>query len=379
MSTERREVPLCRPSIGEAEIERVVEVLRSGWLTHGEYNQKMERTFAEYIGVEHAVAMSSCTAALQVALLANDIRGEVIVPTFTWVASANSVVTTGGTPVFCDVDGPTRNTTAELLAAHITPRTEAVMPVHYGGQPCNMTEIVALCERHGLLLIEDSAETLGGSWRGVQAGAFGLGCFSFFPTKNITTGEGGMLTCKDQRTADNVRALIAHGISSSTFAREKRSRPWLRAATFAGYNFRMPNPLAALGYEQMLRVDDFNTRRVALAKRYDDALADLPQVRTPVVVDGATHAYQMYTVEVDAAIRDGVLAKLREQGVGASVHFAPVVHLQPLYAERGGRPGMFPVAERLAEELITLPMFPDMSEDDQDWVIDCLKRAVASA
>lgn len=378
--TERREVPLCRPSIRAKEIEAVVEVLQSGWLAHGEYNHRFEEAFAQLLGVPHAISMNSCTSALEVALKVTRIQGEVIVPSMTMVATANAVVTSGATPVFCDVDGPTRNATADTIEARITPQTEAVIPVHYGGQPCRMDEIVRLCEKHSLLLVEDSAETLGATWKGRQAGSFGVGCFSFFPTKNITTGEGGMLTCHDDEFARKARALISHGIASTTLARERAIRPWLRAAEMAGHNYRMANPLAALGYYQLQRLEELNRRRIALAARYDELLTRLaPAVQTPVVAEGATHVYQMYTVEIGNGLRDRVVHYLRTRGVGASVHFDPPVHLQPYYLERGGHEGMLPVTERLAKALITLPMYPDMTEAEQDRVVHCLREALETA
>lgn len=366
-------VPLCRPSIGSDEIETVVNVLRSGWLAHGKYNYKFEKAFAHLIGVPHAISMNSCTSALEIALKIAEIKGEVILPSFTWVATANAVIMAGATPVFCEVDRATRNVTAETIAPLITSRTEALIVVHYGGQPCQMDNIVKLCEEQGLLLVEDSAETLGATWKGIKAGSFGIGCFSFFPTKNITTGEGGMLTCKDSRFAEKARALIAHGISSTTFAREKQDKPWLRAAEMAGHNYRMPNPLAALGYQQLQRLEEFNKKRQMLASIYDKELACFsPVIKTPLVKQGATHVYQMYTIEVTDGSRDRLANSLRNQGVGVSVHFDPPVHLQPFYLERGTRKGMLPVTEKLASELITLPLYPDMSTKDQGRVIACL-------
>ena len=374
-----KNVPLCRPSIGDEEIEAVVSVLKSGWLAHGDYNRKFEDAFAERLGVAHAISMNSCASALEISLQANGIDGEVIIPAMTWVATANAVVTTGAVPVFCEVDRATRNVTADIIAACITPRTQAVMVVHYGGQPCAMDAITELCDRHGLLLIEDSAETLGATWNGTPAGAFGIGCFSFFPTKNITTGEGGMFTCRDDGLAGKVRALISHGIASTTLAREREERPWLRAAEMAGHNYRMPNPLAALGYHQLQKLDDLNARRQALARVYDERLGLWGNlVRTPRVAEGAAHVYQMYTVEVEAAQRDGVITQLRENGVGASVHFDPPVHLSPFYRNMGWGEGMLPETERLAGELITLPIYPDMTAEDQDWVVECLGKAIGA-
>ena len=372
----KRNVPLARPSIKQGEIEAVVETLESGWLAHGEYNHKFEQAFAAMLGVPHAISMNSCTSALEVALKVYGIKGEVILPSFTFVATANVVVTNGGTPVFCEVDEATRNVTAETIAEKVTPHTEAIIVVHYGGQPCQMGEIVQLCEKHGLLLIEDSAETIGATWRGKMAGSFGLGCFSFYPTKNITTAEGGLLTCFDEEIDRKARAIISHGIMSATIDREKTAKPWQRAAELAGHNFRMPNPLAALGYHQILRLEEMNAQRVALAGRYDKLLADLaPVIVTPVVLEGATHVYQMYTVLVENASRDGILSYLRAHGVGASVHFDPPVHLQPYYLRHHEVDGPLPVTEKLAKQLITLPIYPDMSHEDQDWVVECLRNA----
>ena len=374
---EKRDVPLCRPSIGQVEIDAVVETLKSGWLAHGKYNHKLEEAFTDLLGVPHAISMNSCTSALEVALKVSGIKGEVIIPSFTFVATANVVVTNGGTPVFCEVDEATRNVTAETIAEKITPKTEAVIIVHYGGQPCQMDDIVQLCEEHDLLLIEDTAETIGATWNGKMAGSFGLACFSFYPTKNITTAEGGILTCFDDEFNQKARALISHGIMSTTYEREKVKRPWLRAAVMPGHNFRMPNPLAALGYHQILRLDEMNTKRIALAKRYDKLLAKFSSViTTPIVAEGATHVYQMYTIMVDEGIRDGMVNYLRERGVGASVHFDPPVHLQPYYLENYQVKEGLPVTEKLSKQLITLPIFPDMSEDDQDWVVECIANAL---
>lgn len=374
---ERRNVPLARPSITQEEIDTVVEVLKSGWLAHGEYNHRFEEAFAEKIGVPHAISMNSCTSALEAALQAANIRGEVIIPSFTWVATANVVILARAKPIFCEIDPATRNVTAETIAEKITPQTEAVIVVHYGGQPCPMDEITALCERHGLFLIEDSAETIGATWNNRQAGSYGVGCFSFFPTKNITTAEGGMLTCKNDAFNKKVRGLIAHGVLSTTLAREKIERPWLRAAEMAGHNFRMPNPLAALGYGQIQRLDEMNAKRIQLADRYNQKLESLrATIQLPYVAPEATHVYQMYTILAPTDTRDQLLNFMRENGVGASAHFDPPVHLQPFYTEQGWKEGDLPITEELAKRIITLPIYPDMTEEEQDWVIYCLTNGL---
>ncbi|MBN85978.1 MAG: spore coat polysaccharide biosynthesis protein SpsC [Dehalococcoidia bacterium] len=311
------------------------------------------------------------------ALLANDIRGEVIVPSMTWVATANVVLRTGGTPVFCEVDPASRNVTADLIADQISDKTEAVIIVHFAGMPCQMDEIVDLCQQKGLLLVEDSAETLGATWNGKQAGSFGVGCFSFFPTKNITTGEGGMFTCDDEILAQKARTLIGHGVSKTTFEREKVERPWIRAAKVAGHNYRMPNPLAALGYSQMVKLDAMNSRRQAIADVYNAALHGLsPHLKIPEVVSGATHVYQMYTLRVNSEIRDEFVRSLRASGIGASVHFDPPVHLQPCYLDLGMHEGMLPTTELLARELVTLPMYPGMSAEERDAVVSAVKGQI---
>ena len=366
-------VPLCRPSIAPEEIELVAQVLRSGWLAEGDYNRRFEAAVAARAGATHAVSLNSCTSALELALQATGVRGEVLVPSFTFVASANAVACAGATPVFCEVDAATRNVTAALLRERLTPRTEAVMVVHFGGQACAMDEIVRLCQERHLLLVEDSAETLGASWRGQPAGSFGVGCFSFFPTKAVTTGEGGMLVCRDESLARKVRALASHGIASSTLDRSRAERPWWREAQSVGHNYRLPQPLAALGWAQMQRLDELNARRLERARRYDRELAALaPDLLTPEVQDGATHVYQMYTVRVGGGRRDALVRGLRERGVEASVHFQPPVHLHPAHRSAGGGPGSLPCCEHLAEEILTLPLFPDLTDEEQGFVIAAL-------
>ena len=245
-------IPLCIPNIDEKEIERVKEVLLSGWLAHGPQNKELEEEFSKYIGVKHAVALNSCTSALQLAIEAQDLKGDVIVPSFTFVASGNAIVTAGCTPVFSEIDYDTCNLDPSKIEENINEKTVGIMPVHYAGQSCKMDEIMEIAEKHDLAVIEDSAETIGGTYNGKIAGSFGTGCFSFFPTKNMTTGEGGMLTTNDEDLARTVNTFKGHGISSTTWGREKEKRPWIRAAILAGYNFRMSDVLAAIGVEQQI-------------------------------------------------------------------------------------------------------------------------------
>jgi perosamine synthetase len=367
-------VPLCLPDITKKEVDIVSKVLLGGWLAHGEYNKKFEQLFANMLGVVNAITMNSCTSALEIALKSSGITQEVIIPSMTFVATANAVINSGCTPVFCDVDLATRNVTARDISERISPRTEAVIVVHYAGQPCNMDEITKLCQDKKLLLIEDSAETLGAKWNGKQAGSFGIGCFSFFPTKNITTAEGGIFTTNDNDLAERARALISHGIVQS----HHKSKPWNREALYAGHNYRMPNPLAAIGYIQLQKIDELNNKRIMLAKYYNDSFSKLDGlVKYPIVLDGAEHVYQMYTIEVSQEIRDDLVEYLNDCGIGASVHFDPPVHTQLLYNKYVKKDTILDNTEQLARTLITLPMYPSMTLNQIDYIVESMRKFIS--
>lgn len=360
-------IPLCVPDLGEEEIAAVVEVLRSGWLAHGPKNKELEQLFTEYLGVPHAVSLNSCASALFLAVKAAGVRGEVILPSFTFAASANAPAAAGARCVFAEVDYETCMLDPAAVEAAVTRETEALMVVHFAGQLAEMDLLAAVAKKHGLLLIEDSAEALGATYKGKKSGAWGAGCFSFWATKNITTGEGGLYTSKDEKHAAAVRTLSGHGIASTTLAREKREKPWLRAATVPGYNCRLSNILAALGCVQMKKLDRMNTARRRLAARYGELL-DPELFDLPVEAPGRKHVYQMYTVKLKRGERTAFLARLREKGIGASVHFDPPVHLQPYYVETVKTPpGALPVTEKLAARLVTLPIYPAMSAAEVEY------------
>jgi perosamine synthetase len=327
-------------------------------LAHGVHNEEFERKFASYIGVKHAITMNSCTSALFISIMQLGIKREVIVPSFTFVASVNAIVTAGAIPVFADVDYHTRNITAKNIEPLINDSTEAIMVVHYGGHPCKMDEIMQLAQKHGLAVIEDCAESIGAKFNGLMVGSIGnCGCFSFFPTKNITTGEGGMFVTNDDSLAAAVRTSISHGISKDTLKRSKLDKPWLREAIMPGYNFRMCNILAALGNKQMDRIDFLNDKRREHSFYLNDRLKGLG-IDLPIEEPYAKHTYQMYTICVDKNIRDSLLVSLRSQGIQASVHFDPPVHLQDYYLKHGFVRTELPVTEKLSKSIITLPMFP---------------------
>ncbi len=366
-------VDLSKPDITKDEISNVIEVLESGWLAPGKYNNLFEDSFKELIGSKYALSMNSCASALEVAIKANEITGEVIVPSFTWVASVNAIVNNGATPVFCDIDFETRNVTAEHIKPLINSKTEAVMVVHFAGQPCVMDEIKKLCDDNGLLLIEDSAETLGAKSNNQQAGSFGIGCFSFFPTKNITTGEGGMFTCNDELTYKKAKSLIGHGIGSTTYERTNKVA-WYREAVSSGHNFRMSNIHAAIGYSQFGRLQDMNNKRKNAADIYNQLLRNSELVITPKVNDNVEHVYQMYTITVDKKIMNKLVENLNKMNIGASVHFDPPVHLQEYYKNFEVRENL-KNTEKLSNSIVTLPMYVNISEEEIHYVVDSLQKS----
>ena len=373
-------LPYNQPSIDEDEIQAVVETLRSGWITTGPRAAEFEGRFAAYTGAAHAVALSSATAGLHLALIAAGVGpgDEVILPVYTFTACAHVVVHLGATPVFVDSSPDDLNIDPACVERAVTRRTKAVMAVHFAGQPCRMDELLALAAARGLFLLEDAAHAVGARYRGRMVGGIGdATAFSFYATKNLTTGEGGMLTTNREDVAETALLYALHGMSRDAWKRYGRGAAWYYEVVAPGYKYNMSDIQAALGLGQLARLEERNARRAALARRLTDALAGCDAVETPSVRPEIEHAWHLYTIRLRAGAlridRAQFIEELAARGIGASVHFIPL-HLQPFYRETfGTRAGSFPVAESAYERLISLPLYPRMTEGDVDRVAEAVR------
>jgi perosamine synthetase len=384
-------IPIARTALTETEISSVLEPLRSGWLVQGPKVRQFEEQWCAFTGASHAVAVTNCTAALELALIALGVGpgDEVIVPAFTWISTANVVEHLGARVVFCDIDLATFNLDVADMAARITPRTRAVIPVHLFGLCADMAAVLAVTGPRGLAVVEDAACGFGAFHQGRHAGTMGdAGCFSFHPRKAITTGEGGMITTADAGLAEKVRRLRDHGAAMSDLQRHLGARPYLLADhPDAGYNQRMTDFQAALGAAQMGRAADICSERRTIAARFDAAFAGLPWLRTPARPDGYVHGYQSYpclfqpepiTQDSTPRVRERRNAWM-DQLLQAGISTRPAthaVHMLTYYREKYGlRPEDFPNAWAANDCSISLPLFHGMTEDEQVYVMDTVRSA----
>ncbi|CAN7456950.1 DegT/DnrJ/EryC1/StrS family aminotransferase [Massilia sp. LjRoot122] len=381
-----RFLPFALPDIGDEEIRAVSACLRSGWVTTGPVTRNFEQEFRAYLGGDvEAISVNSATAGLHLALECVGIGpgDEVIVPTMTFTATAEVVRYLGARPVFVDVDPVTLNISPAALAAAITPRTRAVMPVHYAGLACDMDAILALAARHGLRVIDDAAHAFPTRLDGKLVGTLGsdITVFSFYANKTMTTGEGGMVVTRDAELAARMRTMRLHGISRDAFDRYTSRVPsWFYEVIAAGFKYNLTDIASAIGIEQLRKIDRFQQRRSWLAQRYDEALAELP-LQLPARPElGSTHAWHLYVIRLQKGAgigRDELIGELAERGIGTSVHFIPL-HRQPYWRDSYGlNPDAFPVAEASFEAMLTLPLYTRMLDSDQDRVVAALHELLS--
>jgi len=356
-------IPLAKPLLGEEEKKAVLDVLSSGMLAQGEKVATFEKNFAEFIGVKHAVATSNGTTALHAALVGLGIGDddEVITTPFTFIATANAIKMTGATPVFVDIDKTTFTLDPAKIEAAITPKTKAIIPVHLFGLPAAMDKITAISRKHNLTIIEDACQAHGADINGKKVGSFGIGCFSFYGTKNMTTGEGGMITTNDDTLAAKIRKIISHGT-------ERRY-----VHSMVGYNYRMTDLAAAIGIEQLKKLNEFTRKRRENARRLTTGLSNINGLVTPSIIDG--HVFHQYTLRITKDFpltRERLIEHLTSRGIASSVFYPLPIHLQEAYRDYNHQ--SFPVAEKMAREVLSLPVHPGLIAEDLKKIVQAFEE-----
>jgi dTDP-4-amino-4,6-dideoxygalactose transaminase len=377
-------IPFHRPSLGNEELDAVTQVLNSKWLTTGAVTRRFESEFADYIGCKHALALNSGTAALQLALDAIGLQPgeEVLVPSYTFTATAEVVTYFGARPILCDSVKGGFNIDPLDAARRITPNTRAIIPVHIAGEPCDLDALHALADNKTLRVIEDAAHALPASYKGRRIGCTSdLMAFSFYATKTITTGEGGMLTTNNDAYAQRASLMRLHGISGDAWKRYSKDGSWFYEVQEAGYKLNLSDLLGALGSAQLKRCDQFMERRSLIADRYRARFAEMEELQNPPDADhDGQHSWHLFILRIRPGMlevdRDSFIRELKDVGIGTSVHFIPL-HLHPFYArEYGYKPGDFPNAEDAYSRCISLPIYPDMSDEEVDRVIQAVEQIV---
>ncbi|MCG6553784.1 MAG: DegT/DnrJ/EryC1/StrS family aminotransferase [Candidatus Magnetominusculus sp. LBB02] len=376
-------LPLARPHIGPDEIAAVTEVLNSGMLTTGPKTAEFEREFAKYLNADggiYTVALNSCTSGLYLALLARGIGAgdEVIVPTWTFAASAHVVEWSGASPVLCDINEDTLNIDVQMAESLITKRTKAIMPVHIAGYPCDMDAIEALAKKFGLFVVEDAAHAAGTKYKGKKIGNFSdVTVFSFYATKNLAMGEGGLAASNDERLIEEIRKLSYFGINKEAFKRYEKRGTWFYDIESIGYKCNLDSIHAALGLVQLRKLDASNERRRAIAKAYQDGLSNRISLIAAAEAGKHFHTYHLFPILIPQSInRDTLIDALRDRNIGTSVHFRPL-HMHSHY--KGRFPAeRFPAAERVFPRVLSLPMFPSMTDEDIAYVITNINELVGS-
>ena len=368
-------IPYGKQTIEQDDIQAVVDVLKSDFLTTGPQIAEFEQTVADYVGAKYAVAISNGTSALHAACFAAGIRpgDEVITTPLTFAASANCVLYCGGTPVFADVDPKTYNIDPEDIRRKITDRTKAIIAVHLAGQPCDMDAIHSIAREHGLIVIEDGAHALGSVYKGKKVGCLSdMTTFSFHPVKPITTGEGGMIVTDNEDFYKKMVLFRSHGITRDDSIMTRNDGPWFYQQFDLGYNYRITDIQCALGCSQMKKLDRFLARRKEIVARYNEAFADCDNIITPYQLSDTESGWHLYIVQVKNCDRRQVFENMREKGIGVNVHYIPV-YMHPYYQEHGYETVHCANAEEIYSHIISLPLYPGLTFEQQDYVIDALK------
>ncbi len=379
--TGRKMIPYGRQTIEEDDIQAVVDVLRSDYLTTGPKISEFEKMVADYVGAKYAVAISNGTSALHAACFAAGIQAgdEVITTPLTFAASANCVLYCGGTPVFADVDPKTYNIDPEDIRRKITDKTKAIIAVHLAGQPCDMDEIHKIAKEHNLLVVEDGAHALGSVYKGKKVGTLSdMTTFSFHPVKPITTGEGGMIVTDNEEFYQKMMLFRSHGITRDENLMTRNDGPWFYQQLDLGYNYRITDIQCALGCSQMKKLDRFLSRRKEIVARYNEAFADCENIVTPYQLPETESGWHLYIVQVKNCDRRKVFEALREQGIAVNVHYIPV-YMHPYYQEHGYKEIHCRKAEEVYSHIISLPLYPTLTEEQQEFVIQGIKQCVEHA
>ncbi|UCD84905.1 MAG: DegT/DnrJ/EryC1/StrS family aminotransferase [Deltaproteobacteria bacterium] len=378
-------LPFSLPLIGKEEIDEVIDTLKSGWITTGGKTKQFEKEFAQYIGCNNAIAVSSCTAGLHLALIAAGVRegDEVITSPYTFAATAEVILHVGAKPVFVDIERDTYNIDPKKIEKVITKNTKAIIPIHIAGHPCEMEKIVEIAKQYNLLLIEDAAHAIAAKYQNRMVGTIGnITVFSFYATKNLTTGEGGMVCTDDGEIVETIRVLSLHGISADAWKRYSAEGNWYYEILYPGYKYNMTDIQASLGIHQLKKIETFLEKRREYVDLYNEGFSELSEVKTPTVRGGVRHAWHLYIIQLALEklkiSRNDFIKALNQEKVGVSVHFIPL-HMHPYYRDTYGfRPEDFPISKEVYERVVSLPLYPNMGEDDIKDVISAVKKIVES-
>ncbi len=367
-------IPLFRPSLDKREIDSVSEVIKSGWLGNGPKTKEFEKKFLKCIGARYGIALNSASAALHLALLCLNLKtdDEVITPSLTFVATNHPILMVGAKPVFCDVEYDTLCANPKDIEKKITKKTKAVIVVHYGGHPVDLSPIIAICKKRKISLIEDCAHAVGSYYKGKHVGTLGdFACFSFAAIKNVTTGDGGMLVGKEKKLIEKARVWAWSGISTSTWERAKGKKlKWNYTVSSIGWKYQMNDIAAAIGLVQLKKLEDNNKKRKEITQRYNTFLEPISWMRRPIIKPFVTISYHNYVIKVSSKIRDRLSDYLAKKDISTSVHYFPS-HYYSLYSHY---PSKVHVTEKVWKEILLLPLFPDLSLKDQMFVIETIKK-----